>query len=448
MLVKWIRPAVGNGFGNLLKKNGDEETYRVIQDVYQLASQVLKEAKAAGLDFEYTEGSKDWPEPNPFYYQTRQGFELYIGAAPSHIATPFGKIKIFGGGSSRGYSPQSVSEVFIKRLNGIFKGVTSSRSFLGDERGVLRKVDFSPGNTIRELSKSDFQGITEEEMEREQGSQKLILNSLCGNESIYEIGQVGGRALLPVQHYSQRSQQRSYELINKIWSMLEQKRSGQDPIADRKKPISAVFQPAKEEISSLKNLNQIAELGILHVRRLSEQPIFRGRTSLSFPQKVLVLPDYQEALGLEVLNNGAKKFLDKSNHWHIHTFGSGNNRLVLDGKDLGDGLTLWIPQNNHPCSLEVLEGAYKSALKDIGLGWKPAALKDYPDILHTESEEEYALFVKENGNDLLMRVVASQVGLSKFLSCHNDWKGFERRNTIYLWVKKDKMPQVFESLQI
>ena len=34
-----------------IKKNGDDKTYQVIQEIYELASDVLKEAKDAGLRF-------------------------------------------------------------------------------------------------------------------------------------------------------------------------------------------------------------------------------------------------------------------------------------------------------------------------------------------------------------------------------------------------------------
>lgn len=434
---------------NYIKENGDDKAYLVIQDIYKLASDVLKEAKTAGLTFEYSEGCNGWPKPNPYYYQTKQGFVLYNDWAPSHLATPFGQIKIYGGGMSSGNSPLSAVEVFIRRLNAVFEHVAFGGSLGSSDKGKTYEITvFSGSDTIRKISPEEMKQISEEELASKRGTQNLIVNTQCGNGSIYKIRGVKGKEVPDVIWYDSRKSIRSYELINRIWEMLEANRLGKDPIPQQIQHKEAA---TKSDIEKplFTNISEVSQWAIELATKLEQQPIFPGETWIRDETKLLVLERYRDARVIEILNAAASQFLEKGSEWIIHTFGCGNNRRSLNGKDLGDGIELWIYENHTPCDFATLKIAYDSVIKSISQNWIKSELKDHPAILHTKSEEDYVLFIKKENiiheEDVLIRCLADQLSLSKSISCHSYWKD-KSSSIMYLWIRKDSLEKTLEAL--
>ena len=434
---------------NYIKVIGDDKNYQVIQDIYELASDVLKEAKNAGIHFDYSEGRKGWPSPNPFYYQTKQGFVLKLDWAPNAISTPFGEIKIYGGGSSSCFAPLSVAEIFIKRLNGVFEYLSLPRDSYRYQ-GEMYEIHSSETDTIRKIDKNEIKKLNEDQLANKKGTQNLIVNTMCGNLASYNIREVKGKKVPDVIWHDSEKSKRSYELINRIWKMLEDNREGKDPIAIKIKDKEVIKPSKKRERTLFKNISEVSTWAIELVEKLERQPIFKGETWLDVPTKLLVFEDGNEQL-VERLNFAAKEFLGKNNGWHINTFGYGNNNRSLNGKNLGLGIELWIYEGFESCDVNTLKGAYDLVLKSIGQNWVRSELKDYPAILHTQSEEDYILFVKKDNlvpmEDMLMSCLANPLGLTKSIHCYSDWIG-KASSSIYLWIKKDCLDKALAALNI
>jgi len=426
-----------------------DQDYESIQEVHELAASTSKIAKDAGIYFEYTEGREGWPDPNPFYSQTKQGFYLSIDSAPSELFTPFGKVMIFGGGSSQGYATYSVSEFFIKNLDARFECLTGGG--FGSNGGELYEIETSTSNAIRDLTEQEIRPLEEVKLNEKKGTSNLINHTLCGRCSIYKIQKIGDRDL-PEPQMQSRDSMLSYGLVNLMWELLEKKRKGEDPLA---KVVKA--KKTKTEIipSQFSCLSSVASWVIDAVRNLDSQPVLKGITFSGCGSKVLVLKDYSEARFLELINSAASRFLSKEDIWQMSAFGCGNHRININEKDIGEGIQLFLSEKKNYCSVEDLEKAYKNVFKELRINWQPARLEDYPDILHTESEEEYFLFVKQKNlkfsqEDALMRILARNIGLSNFIKCNDGFKGDSPKDSkpIYMWIGKDKIDKVVEALEL
>jgi len=436
---------------NHIRENGDDKVYQGIQEIYELASHVLKEAKHAGLKFEYSEGREGWPSPNPFYYQTKQGLALYIDWSPSHLATPFGEVKIYGGGSSSDDSPLSVAELFIKRLNAVFQHVDYGGSLEGRDKGHMFEIAVSSEQGIlRKISAvKEKKQISEKEVKSKKGTKNLIINDACGNYTVYNIGKVKGEKVPNVVWYDVEEATRSYELIKRMWEMLEADRLGRDPIAKEIKNEKVVPESKFVKRFLFNNSSEVSEWGIKLVTKLVQQPTFPKRKATG-ETKVLVLKYYSDARIIEILNDAAKQFLAEDSGWHIHAFGCGDNRRSVKGKDLGNGLELWIRKEHAHCPIDALKIAYDSVIKDMGQNWVKSALKDHSAILHAKSEEDYVLLVKKESTmyeeDVLIRFLADPLDLSTSISCYRDWK--DGTSGLYLWIRKDHLEKTLAALNI
>jgi hypothetical protein len=426
-----------------IKEKGDDQVYQVIQDIYELAADASKEAKNAGLVFEY---SKGWPAPLLYYRQTKQGFVLYTNYSPSHMVTPFGEVRLYGNGISHGNSALSVSELFIRRLKAAFTGIVEGESRM---KGTNYVITASGSDTIREISPEEKKQISEEELKNKVGTQDLIVNNVAGNHSTYNIREVKGKKVPDVVLHESRQSQRGHEIIGMIWEMLEANRLGLDPIA---KKIEQVRVPAVIKEPFLKNILEVCQWAIELLIKLEQQQLICSRETWSSRKtKLLTLECYNDARALEVLNDAAKKFLNKGSEWIVQTFGCVNDHRSLNGKDLGSGVELWIYEERTPCGINELKIAYDSVIKSISQNWIKSELKDHPGILYTESEEDYILFVKKENTldkeNLLIRCLANLLGLSKSVSCGNDWKD-KSLSGMYLWIKKDGLEKTLKVLNI
>jgi hypothetical protein len=437
---------------NYIKKKGDDKAYQVIQEIYELASDVLKEAKHAGLKFEYSEGRKGWPGPNPLYYQTKQGFALYIDHSPSHLATPFGQITIYGDGVSSGNSLLSITEVFIRRLNAVFQHMVGTNSLgIGGNEQIYEIAASSGQDTIRKISEKEIKQISIEELRNKTGTQNLITTKQYGNCTVYTIREVKGKKAPDLIVHDAKNSIRSIELITRIWEMLEANRLGQDPIAKKIEPQQVVSRSESVKNTLFNNISEISQWGIEWVIKLEQQDLFSGKTWITDKTKVLVMKHYNDARIIEILNSAAKQFLDKGSERSIHSFGYGNNCRFLNKKDLGHGIELWIREQSIPCDIHILKSAYDSVIKSMGQNWVRSELKNYPAILHTESEEDYILFVKQEKivyeEDVFIRFLADPLDLSQSISCYGSWTD-KSVSGIYLWIKKSHVEKTLAALNI
>ena len=154
---------------------------------------------------------------------------------------------------------------------------------------------------------------------------------------------------------------------------------------------------------------------------------------------------------IDKLNKTAKSFFTNGSTWPLHIFGWEYDRRVLDGKDLGWGIELWISKGDKLCDMTTLETAYNTVITSIGQNWKKSEFKEYPTITHTQSEEDYVLLIKTKKilkkEYALIKELECALGLSESLFCHNSWQDPES-SVIYLWIKKSCLETTLKALNI
>lgn len=434
---------------NYIKENGDSKTYQVIQDIYDVAFDLVTEAKQAGLEFDCSDERQACPSPNPYYYQTQQGFVLYNEySTPERIATPLGEISIYN--LFEGNDSLSVTEVFIRRLNAVFETFVCEQYPLEmQDEETIYEIEAS-SDTFREVSKEGMKKITAEELKSKKGTQNLIV-CFRGDSSIaYKIRNVKKNELPDVIDYKAGKFMRSYTLITRIWEMLEAHRLGKDPIQKKMELKEIAVQSEDVRKHLFNNISEVVPWAIELVDRLQQQPLFPEENFTNGQTKLLVFNHYRDARAIEILNGASKKFLDKGTEWRIDSFGY-NFRRSLNGKNLGFGIELLIQEKHTPCNIKTLKTAYDLVIKSVSQNWVQSELKDFPTISKKESEEDYILLTKKENvmckGDGLIMYLADLLGLSHSITCGNEWDD-DYSSGVYLWIRKDSLEKTLKVLNI
>lgn len=202
-----------------------------------------------------------------------------------------------------------------------------------------------------------------------------------------------------------------------------------------------------EPALKLISLEDVPENYISIVTKLTGRPIFDGHGAWVKQAKILGLEDWDDCLITEILTENAKE-LTKENNFSIRNFGGGYNSISFRGKYLGRGLQFLMYENYSSFSLEALKNSYKSTINKLKSGWERTTLSENKDIFHTESEEEWFLFIKKNNSlineSILIRSLADKFGMKDNIECYNYWKSYKgpmHKDEIYLWVKKDSLEE-------
>lgn len=450
---KWLK--------RYIHTSGDYDQYLILQKIYDIAEQVIQEAKV--YDVSLRSGKKGWSSPNPYYHQTRQGFFLTVGSYPDSLWTPWGQIKLFGSGSGSYLGFMAVTQNFLKRFDWQFDTIQGLNS---QERGLVFRELVHPftGNEIHNIARENvLTPISRDAIVAKQGKNVLIFADICGYDAIYKLFKVD-HALLPDPIMLSKDQYRSYETINVLWKLMEDEyKQSQQTKMDvseecEEKSASCTYEkekrslPAPYEVvpaTALRTMSQVPDLCVQLIKKLAAQPLFTGKGMITSKGKALPLASWNECRLCELMTNAANSFFERSQQWHVHTFGCGNSQLYIYNQCLGDGLQLWLYENDAPVSFEELRKAYERVLHELKQGWVPTTLQENPHILHKQSEEEWYLFITKNHrfNDAtLIATIADAVGLYHQFGSHNkisvgdDWKrqGGERRD-VYLWIRKDSL---------
>jgi len=220
---------------------------------------------------------------------------------------------------------------------------------------------------------------------------------------------------------------------------------------------SYAMEPCNEPKATCKT----AEDCIVLLDQLDNQPLFNGSGSVwSKECKVLPLKHWYDCLMIEILCINAEKKLGRQQAWHVRNFGAGDNILRdKNGKNLGEGITEWLHKDYIPtrCSLEKLKHVFDDLVKQMTTNWIQTTLNEYPDILHTKSEEEWSLFIKpevlfKEADLIIIFASAFNIYNDKDVSCDDHWKkpsgDFELRDTLYLWIKKKSYDKVIKALNL
>lgn len=422
-----------------IQTKGYDAIYYAIQDIYSLVGRVFKEAKDAGLHFEVAAREEICPPPKPPFYQIDSGLFLITDRIPDILATPFGQVKLITLLSSK--DALSITEMLLRHLKATYSNVLYIT--LSDARNESRVFDVSDGasKTFRQISYDDGRKLDQKELDREKGKRLVVVNRFAS--TMYAVEEVGDRVLGPAVW--ECADPLPVEVVQAMWKMLERDRMGQDPLMR----LSTSAFATQEMPPTFKDMGQIASFVITLFTQLADQPLFPEDRSLTFPTKVLAVKNYRDASRAELLNKAAMPYLKENTHWRVYACGVGN-RVSYQGKDIGPGLELWLSDGNKPCDLKDLRVAFDAVLTSLGLGWKPAKLKDFPVISLKRSEEDHFLFVKKDSTfsaeDILIRVVAEDLGLAKFIQCQSAWD--DDTKIPYLWIRKDKFKQVSSALQL
>ncbi len=402
---------------NATKRNGDLKTYQAMQDIAQITLDIIEEAKAA--EIQYT--GNHWRLSYYTDLQTLESFSLMIYQAPHYIITPFGRMKIFEGGSFFDKNMNSrepsrlISALFIQRLDAVFSRVQTYSNYV--------EIATTNSDALAKIEITDTQKLSYEALEKKKGTKNLIVSDESGRPTFYDVRNVNG------QHFgapTKNKNNRSRKLINRIWELLEKNRLGFDPITKELKISEIESSPTP----LFKNISEAAIFASDIAKQIDEQPITRHPNGWLF--KTLKWKDQsKEALReveLMMKINTLSNYLLKDSGWDIGRISYGIG---------GEGFQL-IYKQNKICDIKPLQESYSQVIQGIGLNWLKSKLENHCISKPRQSEEEYTLFVKKTPNTLydesyLIKLLAKTLNLSKAIIPQFD------TDETFIWITKDKV---------
>lgn len=493
-----------------VKQHGNYELFKVVQKIFKIAEEVRKEAKEQNLA-EVGSGQKDWPGINPYYNQTKQGLFLSIESYPHSLFTPWGEAMLFGGGSGSYFGFLALSQAFLNRLKTVFETTTEFFSNEDKVKfyeiiAPIKREDIDKDKSMDSNESSQYyeqlgnkllKELSREEVTAKKKQETLIVSDYCGFGSIYKVLAVD-QEKLPDPEMQERSKYLSYESAKKTWEIMTEfykqeqgmeshgmqevskSKAVEDRELEKNKCAACGKTQCIDKCSTCKQtyycsqecyndhwpqhkvncqcllastINQLPQLYGFLAEQLAAQPLFDGQGAFVEKSKVLPLNSWNDCRICDILTREARKILNNET-WPIHDFGGNSQLYSSTGKCIERGITLWIFDSDTMCSIEQLKQAYTTTINKLKNGWSAAHLQDYPDIMFMESEEEWYLFIKKSDfaeEDRLIRFLASKFNLENYISCHNEWlkreSGYKHKDTLYLWVRKDKLEAFTSSFE-
>lgn len=201
---------------NYIQASGDFETYQSIQDIYAITRNILQEAKEAGFNFIIWDPS---PNPHTLVRCTKRGLKLEL---PSLLRTPLGCLNLYSICGNDEEINIRIQCALLKSLNGSFK-----RMYNWFERypEIIEELSLPEGPIFKKPLVAP-QRIDREDLRNRVGSRNLFMNNVCGVAAVYRVGNKSNKDILPV---------RTYEVITRVWKLLELNHQGIDPITKESK---------------------------------------------------------------------------------------------------------------------------------------------------------------------------------------------------------------------
>ncbi len=393
---------------NFIQKNGDARAYQIIQDIYEIATNIFEP--------QFKTGRWSFGEPIPGFIQTSMGFGLIIHEVPRGIVTPFGEIKIYRHASGIDDS-YLLSKLFIRCLKAKF--VQFEYPMFKATSKYIYEIDIS-------LKSNEIKKIELEELQVKKGSENLIFCSEYGISSLYEIGAF--KEDIPAMLKCSYHQRRSQMLIMCIWEMLEANKMGLDPTQKIQKSMPKIKKCA---LALSKRTNPL-------FNNISDAPKWLIQLMAKLDhEKRLVIKGFGKERLIYFLNRLATScFEDENQMWQT---------IVTNGVIRLGNIT------STRCDLKTLELIYELVIKGLEKNWIKSKFKDFPDIKYKQSEENYVLFVNRELVNLdeidLINVLSELLCLSDHMSCYCNL--FNQGLVYsYLWVKKDKLDEVLKAFNI
>ena len=399
----------------MIQRNGDFETYQAIQNIAKIILDIVKEADSAEIRF----AGNDWRLNYYTDLQTVKGFSLMIYQAPHYIITPFGRMKIFEGGSffdrkSNSREPSRlISALFIQRLDAVFNRVQTDSDYI--------EITTTNSNALKEIEITDTKKLCYEDVQNKKGTKNLIVCDELGRPTFYDVRNVNG------QHFdapTKNKNKRSRKLIECIWQLLEKNRLGLNPIIKEIKIEEIDFSKPL-----FQNISEAATFASDIAKQIDEQPVKTPPNGWFF--KTLKWKDNSDEALREVelmveINKISFQLL-KGLGWDIGSTSYGI---------LGEGFQLSYRPNINYCDIEFLQESYFQIIKEIGSNWVKSNLKNQPLTKPKFSEEDYFLFLKKDvptyEEFYLIKLLAKALNLSKAIIPQYD------ENRTFLWIKKNQ----------
>jgi len=220
-----------------LVANGKYDLFKVVQVVHEIAAKAQKEVQKQS-EIGFSLGKEYWPNPNIFFGPVKQGLYLTLDRFPRALFTPWGRVKIYGGGLCSRDATDQLTHAFVKNLTVAFVKntchVKNLKELEEDEKYLkdLEKKDMATYEAFRdrllfevpEFYKMDANGksftIPQSELEKYEGTNTIITCNDRGGESIYKLLKLGDKVLPESQMYTEQEDWRSPEAIKKEWKLL------------------------------------------------------------------------------------------------------------------------------------------------------------------------------------------------------------------------------------
>ncbi len=444
-----------------LEMSGEYEQFKVMQRIFEIAHEVRTEFK--GLGFAISDGQESRLCSNSS--QTKQGFFLLLESTPARLATPWGDVRLFSGGSGYGYLFKAFTQDFMKRFKVAFVAPPRQRrnavwqdSYYETTADDLKALIRSGKKIAMSITK-----LTEDEVQQRDGTEKIIFHGLWGHYTTYKLLEVDGNPL-PEPKMRESTDYRSHETTDMIWKILEDRYHKEKGIIKQKDETKITQSSLPHEVKQkptyrFDSLAQVAQRAIKVLEQIDSQPLFDGSGSTVEKCKVLPLEDWGECRIIDTLCSIASHKLGDTREWNIRIFGERGFDQLYDahGKNLKQGLHLWIHEESMQtrCSLTELKSEFDTYLNQMSSGWSLSTLAQHPDIFHRESEEEWFLLIKPQSfiqENFLIESLAAPMDLDTAISCEryywSEQGDGEHRDQLYLWIRKKDFDRVVRTLEL
>jgi hypothetical protein len=214
----------------------DYELFKIVMKIREITDKTIDEFRT--YDLWVGKGSQGWPDANPYWDRTEQGLYVMSGGYPDLLATPWGQVKLTGGGAGKGYFFLAFGQVVLRRLHAKFE-----RAFTcSEDRDKGRCFyELKPGvdllqESIKLAAQKDthrltgpiedyFDAISEEELNKKRGQEILVTHSYCGNEARYRITELAGQILPELRYVQKRDWEMEKNEIKTTWLEFKERYS-------------------------------------------------------------------------------------------------------------------------------------------------------------------------------------------------------------------------------
>lgn len=370
-----------------LQTNGDKETYRSLRDIHKTALEIHKVINTLSPQNCTTIHFEYIGERNSVIIRP---IFFVVDWAGITLRTRFGAIKLMEFHGCSRDTRLLYLEQLIHRSNAVFDSVGGSCSMGGYQARIFSAYTLCRKTTpqVVNINPSETKNLDPDQLAEYKHKPTAALPTISGDYAAYKI--LKDQAVLDVQIVN-----RGERALKMIWEMLECEYEGGNALT---KEINISYldphRPYRKKLERAPN------------------PIYR---SLDDVLRYFTINGNEDAHRMyQLMGEGASALSSK-------------NPKFKEDKQI---------------DRKILSYAVKN--------WEKASYKDYPNVLQTESEEEFTLFIKRErlfrDEYILLRCLANLMGIRDYFSCHADWRkvhhGEEDKLPLYVWIHNSKIQEI------